>query len=145
MGPLAILAGAGAAIGGIGNFLSGNRNAKRLEAQAAEERRATEAEIRRMKDEQRAVIGEQLAAQVSNGLEGGSGTALNALRQSQVNAALDVMIARRTGEFRARALNQQARDTRTEAKFGLLSSIVGGASNVYKQNNDWAQERRANG
>ncbi len=140
-----VLAAGGKLVGGLGGFLSANANAARDKEQAAEERYASAAEIRRMKDEQRELIGEQLAAQVSNGLEGGSGTALTSLRQSQVNAALDVMEARRSGELRARALEQRAKDSRREGKFSLLSGIFSAGSTIYKQRSDWAQERRRGG
>jgi DNA-binding helix-hairpin-helix protein with protein kinase domain len=142
---LPFLQAAGNVVQGVGGFMAGKSNAKRLRQQAQEERRSTAAEIRRTKDEARSVIGEQLAAQVSNGLEGGSGTALDALRQSQIEAALDVMELRRQGELRARSLRAQARDASREGTFALISGILGAGSSAAKMSNDWAQERRADG
>lgn len=145
MQALPFLAAGGSLVKGVGGFLAGNANAKRQEAQAEEESRATEGEIRRLKDEQRAEIGNQLAAQSANGIEGGSGTALTSLRQSMVNAALDVMELRRQGVLKARALRTAAKDSRREGKFALLEGVLGAGSSIYKQGNDWAQERRRDG
>ena len=145
MHALPFLAAAGSIVQGVGGMMAGNANAKRAEKQASEERNASAAERRRVMDEARSQIGEQLAAQVSNGLEGGTGTALDALRQSQVNAALDVMEIRRQGELRSRALRTQAADSRREGRFALLSGVLGAGSSALQQRNDWAQERRADG
>lgn len=142
MALMTALAIGGQLIGGLGSFLSSRANARRDEEQAQEERRAAAAEIRRTKDEVRAAIGEQLAAQVSNGLDGGSGTALDALRQSQIEGALDVMELRRQGELRSRALRQRASDSRREGRFALLEGVLGAGSSFLKQRSDWAQERR---
>lgn len=139
------IAAAGSFAQGIGGLAAGNANAKRAELQAGEERRAAADEARRIKDDARSAIGEQLAAQVGNGLEGGSGTALDALRQSQIEAALDVMAVRREGAYRARALETQAKDSRREGRFALLSGALGAGSSFVKMQNDWAQERRGEG
>lgn len=136
---------AGSLFQGIAGASAARKNARRAERQAAEERRASAAEIRRFKDQARAQIGEQLAAQVGNGLEGGSGTALDSLRQSQINAALDVMEIRRQGSTRARSLEDRADDLRDEAKFSLLSGVLGAGSSHLTTRADWAQERALGG
>lgn len=141
MQALPFLGAAGSLVQGVGGMMASNANARRADEQAGEEERATAAEIRRMRDEQRAAIGAQLAAQVSNGLEGGTGTALDALRQSQINAAFDVMEMRRQGQFKARALRTQAGDMRREGRFALLQGVLGAGSSAFKAHNDWAQER----
>ncbi len=139
------LAIAGPLFQGVAGLSAGNANAARARQQASEERRATEAEIRATKDDVRRQIGEQLAAQVSNGLEGGTGSALDALRESQVEGALDVMELRRTGRLRARALETGADDAEREGEFGLLSGVLGAGSSYLKMRSDWAQERLAGG
>jgi DNA-binding helix-hairpin-helix protein with protein kinase domain len=137
-----VLTAAGSLVQGIGGMSAANANAKRATMQAREEEVSTAAEIRRMRDEQRAVIGEQLAAQVSNGLEGGTGTALDALRQSQIEAALDVMEMRRQGAMRAAGLRQEAKDSKRAGRFALLEGVLGAGSSVLKMRSDWAQERK---
>jgi DNA-binding helix-hairpin-helix protein with protein kinase domain len=145
MQALPFLAAAGSMVQGVAGFAAGNADAKRQKMQAAEDERATTAEIERMRDEQRAAIGVQLAAQVSNGIEGGSGTALDALRQSQINAALDVIEVRRQGAARAKALREGAKSSRLQGQLSLLSGVLGAGSSYIKTSSDWAQERKAGG
>jgi hypothetical protein len=140
---LPFLAAAGSLVQGVGGLMAGNANAKRALMERDDELQSTAGEIRRMRDQQRAQIGEQLAAQVSGGFEGGTGTALDALRQSQIEAALDVMELRRQGNLRARALEMQAKDAKREGRFALVSGILGAGSSAIKARSDWAQERRA--
>lgn len=145
MGPAAILAAAGNVVGGIGNFLASRTQAKRLKAQAKDGERADVEDRNRARDEIRSQIGAQLVAQVSNGLEGGTGTALDALRQSQIDGALDVLEMRRQSMMRARSLRTQAKDVKRAGNFALLEGVIGAGSALYKGQSDWAQERRADG
>lgn len=139
----AALAVAGPLISGIGGKLAGDSNAKRLRLAARDEQLSGLEERNRLRDEVRSAIGEQLAAQVSNGLEGGSGTALDALRQSQIEGALDALELRRQSEMKARSLRTQARDAKRAGNFALLEGVIGAGSAIYKQKSDWAQERKA--
>ena len=141
----AALAVAGPLIGGVSRMDAANTNARRLDEQAGEERRAGLEDRNRTRDEIRSMMGVQLAAQVAGGLEGGSGTALDALRQSQIEGALDILELRRQTETRARSLNVQANDQRREGRFALLEGLIGAGSAHFKGKSDWAQERRADG
>lgn len=140
---LPFVAAAGSLVQGVAGLRAGNANAKRLNLQADEERRTAAARVRQIKDEGRSVIGEQLAAQVSGGFAGGTGTALDALRQSQIEVALDVLETRRQGEYAARSLTTQARDAKRQGRFALLQGVLGAGSSALAASNDWAQERRA--
>lgn len=130
---------------GVAGKKAGDSNARRLRAAARDERASGLAERNRLREEVRSAIGEQLAAQVSNGLEGGSGTALDALRQSQIEGALDALELRRQSEMKARSLEQQAKDAKREGKFALIEGVLGAAGAAFGAKSDWAQERRANG
>lgn len=141
----AALAIAGPLLGGIARKSAADENSRRLTAQAREERRAGVEERNRTRDDIRSAIGVQLAAQWSNGLEGGSGTALDALRQSQIEGALDVLEMRRQTESRARSMETEAKDQRRAGDFALLEGVIGAGSAYYKGRSDWAQERRADG
>lgn len=141
----AALAIAGPLVSGIGGKLAGDSNAKRLREAARDEQVSGLEDRNRTRDEIRAVIGQQLAAQVSGGLEGGTGTALDALRQSQIEGALDVLEMRRQSEMKARSLRTQAKDAKRAGNFALLEGVIGAASGYGKQRSDWAQERRADG
>lgn len=142
--------GAAAAIGGpmlsgIAGRKAGNSNARRLREAARDEQLSGLEDRNRLREQVRSQIGEQLAAQVSNGLEGGSGTALDALRQSQIEGALDALELRRQSEMKARSLQMQAKDAKRAGKFALLEGVLGAAGAAFGQKSDWAQERRAGG
>ena len=141
----AALAVAGPLIQGVSGKMAGDRNARRLREQAADEDRAGVADRTRLREQVRSQIGEQLAAQVSNGLEGGSGTALDALRQSQIEGVLDALELRRQSMMKARSLRTQASDARRAGNMALIEGVIGAASAAFKGKSDWAQERRLDG
>ncbi len=141
----AALAIAGPLIAGVGGKLAGDSNAKRLNAQARDEELSGLEDRTRLREQVRGAIGEQLAAQVSNGLEGGSGTALDALRQSQIEGALDALELRRQTEMKATSLRTQAKDAKRAGNFALLEGVIGAGSAADKGKSDWAQERKGNG
>lgn len=145
MGPAAAIQAGASFIGGLGNFLAARSQAKQLKRAARDERVSGLADRNRLREEVRSAIGEQLAAQVSNGLEGGSGTALDALRQSQIEGALDALELRRQSEMRAAAMRAEAKNAKRAGTFALLQGVMGAASSAYQGQSDWAQERRRNG
>src|SRR5690606_29606823 len=124
-----------------GGFMAGQSNKKAAFGQAKEEVRAAAEEEHEIRKDARRKIGAQLAAQWSNGLEGGSGTALDALRESQLEAALDAMAVRRMGASRARALRAQGKAEAREGYFSLASGILGAAGAEHQRRVDWAQAR----
>ncbi len=142
---LALAMAASPLLKGVAAKKAADRSARRLDEQAREGLRSDLEDRNRLRDEARGAIGNQLAAQVSNGLEGGTGTALDALRQSQIDAALDVMEMRRQGDLRARSIQVQASDKRREGKMALLEGVLGAGMAAFKVKSDWAQEKRADG
>ena len=90
----------------------------------------------------RQAMGSQIAAQFGNGMEGGTGTALDALRESQVNAALDAMEIRRQGASRANAARASGDAAAAEGRWGMASAMLGAASTYGQMKNDWAQAKR---
>lgn len=138
--------GAAAAVGkvvqGVGGLLQGNANARALKRQSREELIAGAEEESRVRDAARATMGDQVAAQFSNGFQGGTGSALDALRESKINATLDALAIRRTAMGKARSLMTQAKQAKTEGRFALLSGILQAGSTVNQQRTDWADARR---
>lgn len=132
---------------GVGGLAAGNANARAANRQALEEERASAAQRRRVRRDARRQIGEQYAALAGNGLEGAAsgGTALDALKQSQVEAALDVLELRRQGALRARSLRQEARNQKRRGRFALLEGFLGAGSDFVQMRSDWAQLRRDGG
>lgn len=137
----AALAIAGPVMQGVGGLLAGQSNKKRAFAQAKEEMRASGEEEREVRAAARKQIGEQLAAQFSNGMMGGSGSAIDAIRESQLNAALDARELRRRGLSKSDALKSQGRAAMREGYFALAGGMLGAATGAMKQGSDWAQAR----
>lgn len=138
--PAALAIGA-SVVQGIGAFKASRANASAMEAQAIEEANASAAQELDLRRQARAAIGEQVAAQHSGGFMGGTGSALDTLRESQINAALDVLRIRREGTVKAQTLRTQASNTRTQGNFALASGLLGGASTAVGMKGDWAAAR----
>jgi len=138
---LPLLAVAAPIMRGVSGLMAGNANASAAREQAGEERSAAARRVRRQKEQARTAIGEQLALMHGGGLEGGSGTALDLLRRSQVEAALDAMELRREGATRGRALDAQARNEKRQGQFALLEGFLGAGNAYLDQRHDWAQAR----
>lgn len=135
------IAAAGSLVQGVGGFMAGQANKKAAYAQADEELRAAQGQERELRRDARAKIGEQLAAQWSNGMEGGTGTALDALRQSQLDAVLDAREIRRQGVAKYQSLRAQGKQAARQGMFDLAGGLLGAATSAGKMQNDWAQAK----
>lgn len=134
----AALAVGGAIVKGVSAYSASRANARGLDNQADEELRASVAQESDLRVSARAAIGEQMAAQGSNGFMGGTGSALDTLRESQINAALDVLRIRREGQVKASTLKAQAKEVRRQGVFSAASALIGGASSLIGMKSDWA-------
>jgi len=136
-----ILSGAGKAFEGFGALSAGNYNRDAYEEQAQDELRTSNAQALIVRDRARKAIGEQAAAQGSNGFQVGTGTALDALHESQVNAALDVLEVQRQGQARANAYRTRGAIEATKGRNALVGALLGGAKDIYAMNQDWASAK----
>lgn len=134
----AALAVAGPIIKGIGAYSASRANARALEAQATETLNAGAAQEADLRVSARAAIGEQVAAQASNGFMGGTGSALDTLRESQINAALDVLRIRRDASVKASTLQSQAKEVRRQGVFSAAGALIGAGSAAIGMKQDWA-------
>lgn len=139
--PMALMA-AGSIVKGVGGLKAGNANARALNREARGTELQGVAEEARVRDAARASMGEQIAAQFANGMQGGTGSALDALRESKVNAALDILEIRRQANARAMELRAQGRQQKRQGRFALIEGLIGAASAGYQANQDWADARR---
>ena len=133
---------AGAVVKGVGGLAAGAQNKRVLFEQARAEQMQGAAEELRIRDAARQAMGEQVAGQFSNGFEGGTGSALDALTQSQINATLDALTVRRDAASRAKSLRAQGRQAMTGAMFGAASDIIGAGSSVIGAKADWAAAKQ---
>ena len=137
--PFATLAGG--LIKGVGGLMAGHAAKKADFRQAREELGAAAEQEREQRLAARRAIGAQRASQYDNGLEGGSGTALEAIRESQINAALDAAEIRRQGVGKALSLRTAGKQAQRGSEFGAASDLLGAATSYGAMRNDWAQAR----
>jgi hypothetical protein len=138
---LPFIAAAGSLVQGAGGLMAGQHNSKALRAQGREELRAAGESERELRKDARRKIGAQLAAQWGNGMEGGTGTSLDALRESELEAVLDAREVRRQGTSRAASLRSQAKQEERQGYFAAAEGLLGAASGFGGMKNDWAQAR----
>jgi len=135
--PIALSAGA-SVLKGVAGLRAGQQNRNALYGQALEEEAAGNAQALRVRDSARKAIGEQVAAQFSNGFQGGTGSALDALTESQINATMDMLQVRRDAAFKARSQRAEGDMRLSQGKFALAQGIIGAASTVAGGMSDWA-------
>lgn len=135
MGALAI---AGPIIKGIGGYKAAQANARALDAAGVDAARAGAAQEADIRAAAARAIGEQSAAQFSNGFLGGTGTAIDTLRESQINAALDALRVRRDASMKLQSYQAEASNQRRQGTFALVEGLIGAGNAAYAQNADWA-------
>jgi hypothetical protein len=138
---LPFIAAAGAIAQGVGGFMASQANKKSIMAQRRQDLAASRDEQLDARAAARKAIGAQLVAQSSNGMMGGTGTAQAALRESLVNAAIDVRRIREQGTSRAEQQRRQARIEERAGYFDLAAGLIGGATAMQGMQTDWAQAR----
>lgn len=141
MALLAAAAIAGNLLQGIASLRAGRQNAAALRAAATDALRTGAAQEAQLREVARKAIGEQVAAQSGNGFVGNVGTAVDALHESQVNAALDAMRIRNAAQSKADGFNFQARTAEEQAWFSLATSMLGAGTTAYNQSQDWKAAR----
>lgn len=132
---------AGNVVGGVASYEAGKYNRAASRVQATEAERDGVADEARIRDAARIAIGEQLAGQGANGFQMGGGSALEALTQSQVNATLDALTARRAAAAKARGLRAQGDIAYAQGSNALIQGVLGAASTALQMNDDWASAR----
>lgn len=132
---------AGNVIGGIASYESGKYNRSMSRTEAVEQERAGTVEESRIREAARAAIGEQLAAQGANGFQQGTGSAIDALTQSQINATLDALTVRQSAAAKARAARVQGDIAYASGSNALMQGLLGGASSAVATRADWASAR----
>ena len=126
---------------GVGGYRAGNFNAAAREVDATNAERDGAAEEAQIRDSARMAIGQQLAAQGANGFQMGTGSALDALTQSQINATLDALTARRAAAAKATTLRVSGAIEKAKGRNALLEGLTGAASALAGYSSDWAAAR----
>jgi len=120
---------------------AGQQNKAALYGQALEEEGAGNAQALRIRDQARKAIGQQAAGQWANGFTGDSGSALDALSESQINATLDMMQVRRDAEMKARSYRAQGDQAESQGNAAFAAGLLGGAAKLFGASSDWASAK----
>lgn len=120
----------GSLVQGIGAFASGQANRRTAEINARQEIEQGNEAAGQVYSDARQTIGRQLGAQAESGFVPGTGSALDSLRESSINAELDALRARRKAASAALASQRQGMLAAREGTFGLASGLVGAASSI---------------
>lgn len=136
MSMMAAMQIAGNIVQGVAGYRAGQQNAASLRAAAHDELNTgadAEAQIR---EQARKAMGQQVASQFGNGFLGGTGSAIDTLAESQINATLDALRVRRAAANKASSYNFQAKTAKEQAWFSLASGLLGAGSTAYNQSQD---------
>lgn len=132
---------AGNLVQGVAGYETGKFNRAMSETEAVEAERTGTVEEGRVRDAARMAIGAQLAAQGSNGFQMGTGSALDALQQSQINAALDGLTVRQNAAARARSARTEGKIAYAKGENDLVAAGFGAAAAAAQTRSDWASSR----
>lgn len=135
--PVALAVGS-SVMKGVAGYEAGRKNRNNAYAQAREQENLGVATEARIRDGARMQMGDQIAAQFSNGFMGGSGSALDALTQSQINAAMDALNVRREAASKAASLRASGDMAMSEGRMALVGSLFDAGSSIVGMKSDWA-------
>jgi hypothetical protein len=136
---------AGGLVKGIGGIAAGRQQQQALVEQGRQQNIAGNLQATRIREQARRAIGEQIGGQFANGFEGGSGSALDALTESQINSTLDTLQTRRDAATKAASLYTQGNMARKQAGWDLASNLVGTGADLYGMHQDWARAQAPSG
>lgn len=137
----AAMQAAGSVISGVAGYEAGKFNRGVARTEAIEAERDGVSEEARIRDAARLAMGDQVNAQGANGFQAGTGSALDALTQSQINATLDALTVRRAAAARARGSRIQGEIAYAKGSNDLVAGMLGAASSVASAKTDWASAR----
>lgn len=131
----------GSLVSGVASYETGKYNRAVSNTMATEAERDGAVSESRVRDAARMAIGQQVAAQGANGFQQGTGSAIDALTQSQINATLDALTIRRQAASKARGLRIQGAQAYSAGSNALVQGMFGAAAHGVQQSNDWAHAK----
>lgn len=120
----------GSLIRGIGGFQAGKANARMARAEADAALRTGVAQDDDIRARARAAAGEAIAAMGANGGGIGTGSAIDVLRQIELESGLDRLRVKANAMNLSEARNAQAKLYKRQGAWNLIGSVVDGAGAV---------------
>lgn len=130
----------GQLLSGVASMESGKFNRKVAKTNAVNALRDGEMEAARIRDRARLAMGEQIGRQAASGFEVGTGSSLDALRESAVEAELDQMLVRRRAAMAAQAHRTQGKIAYAQGYNAMVAGHFGAAGTI----DNYAAQRRMN-
>lgn len=131
----------GSIVNGAASYEAGKYNKKVAEQNAISAEREGAANVARIREAARQAMGNQVGAQAANGFQIGTGSALDSLTESQINATLDALNARREAQSRAIGYRVQGAQAMAAGKNAYTAGLFNAASTVLDYKSDWASAR----
>ena len=131
----------GSIVNGAASYEAGRYNKKVAEQNAISAEREGAANVARIREAARQAMGQQIGAQAANGFQIGTGSALDSLTESQINATLDALNARREAQSRAIGYRVQGAQAMAAGKNAFTAGMFNAASTVLDYKADWASAR----
>lgn len=128
MGTGDAMSAGGSIIGGVAAMEAGKFNNKVAKVNAINMEREGAAEEARIRDAARLAMGEQVAAQAGGGFQAGTGSAVDALKESAVNAAVAQLMARRQARSGATASRVQGKIAQAQGVNAFTGSVISAAT-----------------
>jgi hypothetical protein len=131
----------GSLVNGAAGYEAGKYNKKVAEQNAISSEREGAAQVAQIREAARQAMGNQISAQAGNGFQIGTGSALDALTESQINATMDALNARREAQSRAIGYRVQGAQALAAGKNAYTAGMLNAASNVLDFKADWAANK----
>lgn len=116
------LKAAGALLDGASALGAANANARALRTDAANVMNLGAAQVADVRQQARMAAGEAIAAQGTSGFQIGTGSALDVLRETEINAQLDMMRLRTRAQTQYSGLQFQAKMAKREGVFKAINA-----------------------
>lgn len=124
----AVMQGVGSIMGGIAANRAGKFTRKAMRVNERNAYGDGEEQASRIRDAARIEMGRQMVAQGASGFQMGTGSPLDALRESAINREVDLATIRRQTKMKGDGFVQQGEQARAEGKSALIGGIMSGAA-----------------
>lgn len=119
--------------GGISAFDAGKYSRRVMQTNAANAENAGLQERDRIRGAARSAMGAQLVAQGGSGFQMGTGSPLDALRESAMNRELDFAVSRQKANMAATGFKQQGDIAYAKGKAELAGGILSGVETIAEE------------
>lgn len=115
---------------GASAYEAGKFSRKVMQTNASNAERDGAAEASRIRDAARLSLGRQLAGLASSGFDPASGSALDAIRESSIEAELDILTTRRKADMAATGYKSQGQMAYAQGYNAQSAGVIAGVNSI---------------